>query len=107
MAGHEVALQGALRLCARTLKVDRVGFWRFAEDRQSLALALGYTLSTDEWNAGDVLLASKYPAYWVAIESRRIVAAHDAAHDAATHELAVTSRTQAVAHARTLHLLDD
>jgi signal transduction histidine kinase len=88
MAGHEVALQGALRLCARTLKVDRVGFWRFADDRQALALALGYTLSTDEWNAGDVLLASRYPAYWVAIESRRIVAAHDAPRDPATHELA-------------------
>ena len=39
LAGHEVALQSALRLCARTLKVDRVGFWRFADDRQSLALA--------------------------------------------------------------------
>lgn len=86
--GHEVALQGALRLCARTLKVDRVGYWRFGDDRKSLALALGYTLSTDEWNAGDVLLASKYPAYWVAIESRRVIAAHDARHDPATHELA-------------------
>lgn len=84
----ELALQGALRLCARTLKVERVGFWQFAADRSSLALALGFTLSTGEWSAGDVLTASRYPGYWQAVQARRVLAAHDARTDPATRDLA-------------------
>jgi signal transduction histidine kinase len=85
--GREIALQGALRLCARTLKVDRVGFWQFAPDQHALQAVLGYTLSTDEWSAGDVVTESRHPTYWAALQGRRVIAAHDATSDPITAEL--------------------
>lgn len=87
-AGHEVALQSALRLCARTLRVERVGFWRFAVDHASLQLELCYTLSNGEWTAGDTLTASRFPRYWEVLNGRRVVAASDARTDPDTAELA-------------------
>ena len=86
-AGHEVALQTALRLCARTLKVERVGFWRFTPDRTALQCELGYTLSTGEWNAGDTLSGARFPRYWAALAGRRVVAASNARTDPDTAEL--------------------
>ena len=88
--GHEVALQSALKLCARTLKVERVGYWQFTDDRSALALVLGYELSSDDWSAGDVLPAARHPRYWRAVEARRIIAARDARTDPDTAELAAT-----------------
>ena len=82
-------LMGAMRLCAHTVKVERVGLWHFTPDQGALELTLGYTRSADERCSGEVLLASRHPAYWAAIQDRRIIAAHDAQHDPATRELAV------------------
>ncbi|MBK9030155.1 MAG: GAF domain-containing protein [Myxococcales bacterium] len=87
-ADHEVALLGALQLCAHTVKVERVGFWRFAHDRTVLELALGYARSSSDRSSGEVLLGSRHPTYWAAINERRLIAAHDAQHDPATAELA-------------------
>lgn len=86
-AGHGIALQTALRLCARTLKVERVGFWRFTPDRAAMQVELGYALSTGEWSAGDTLTASRYPRYWEALAGRRVVAANLAQTDPDTAEL--------------------
>lgn len=86
--GHRSALQAALRLCANAVKVERVGFWRFAADDSRLELELGYAATTDEWSAGEILPAHRYPVYWRAIRARRVIAADDAHHHEDTSELA-------------------
>ena len=75
---HDIALQTALRLCARTIKVERIGYWVFSEDGTHLSSRLQYTLSTDEYGAGDVLLGSRYPAYWQALDEQRVIPVVDA-----------------------------
>ncbi|MEZ4401644.1 MAG: ATP-binding protein [Kofleriaceae bacterium] len=80
-------LRHGLRLCARTVKVERVGFWQFTAARAALQLTLGYTASTDEWHGGEVLVSRRHQAYWDAIAGRRILAAHDARTDPMTCEL--------------------
>lgn len=87
-SNQRAALQAALRLCANAVKVDRVGFWRFADDESRLVLELGYTVSDDEWCAGEVLAGHRYPVYWQAVRSRRVIAADDALTDEDTAEMA-------------------
>ncbi len=87
---HEVALEAALRLCARTLKVERVGYWVFSDDGRALQCRLQYTLSTDELGGGDVLVGTRYPVYWKALHEKRVIAVADAVHGPLTRELAET-----------------
>lgn len=87
---HDVTLESALRLCARTLKVERVGFWVFSDDGAQLEARLQYTVATDEYSSGDVLLGSKYPAYWKAVREQRVIAVADAPRSPQTAELAAS-----------------
>ncbi|MBP8808373.1 MAG: GAF domain-containing protein [Kofleriaceae bacterium] len=87
-AGHVPSLQGALRLCADAVRTERVGFWRFSDDHTRLVLVLGYCRSTAEWSGGELLSAHRFPAYWEAANSRRVIAADDALTHPATAELA-------------------
>lgn len=87
-AEHDLALHTALRLCARTIKVERVGFWVFTDDATNLTSRLQYTLSADEYGAGDVLLGSRYPIYWQALREKRVIAVADAVEGPLTRELA-------------------
>jgi len=87
-ASQEVALQGALRLCARTLKCERVGFWRFTPDHGAMRSEMQFTLSSGEWGGGDTLTAARFPRYWAALGGRRVVAANNAQTDLDTAELA-------------------
>ena len=82
------AIDQALKLCARTLSIERVGFWVFSPDGDRLVCERSYTLSTDEVGGGDVLAAAQYPTYWQALSARRVIAAHDACSHPATSELA-------------------
>jgi signal transduction histidine kinase len=85
---HDASLQGALRLCARTLKVERVGYWVFSEDSISLINRQQYTLSVDEYGAGDVLMGTRYPTYWKALREKRVIGVADAVAGPFTAELA-------------------
>lgn len=85
---HDAPLRTVLRLSARTLKIERLGFWVFSPDARSLTSRLGYTLSTDEYAAGDVLMGSRYPTYWRALREKRVIAVGDAVHGPLTCELA-------------------
>lgn len=85
---HDVATRTALRLCARTLKVERIGFWQFSDDGRTLVNRMQYTLSTDDFGAGDVLTGARYPHYWKALQAKRVVAVGDAVVDPMTAELA-------------------
>jgi two-component system, cell cycle sensor histidine kinase and response regulator CckA len=86
----DVSLQTALRLCARTLKVDRVGYWVFTAGDSALECRLQYTMSSDEYAGGDVLLATRYPSYWQALREKRVIAVADAIASPHTRELAAS-----------------
>jgi two-component system cell cycle sensor histidine kinase/response regulator CckA len=85
--GQLVALENALKLCARTVKVERVGYWELTADGERLVCRLVYSLTRDHVTAGDVLVRSRYPIYWSALHDKRVIAAHDASSHPATAEL--------------------
>ncbi len=85
---HELSLQSVLRLSARTLKVERVGFWVFDEGATTLTNRLQYTRSSDNFAGGDVLTGSHYPRYWAALRAKRVIGVGDAVNDPQTRELA-------------------
>ncbi len=85
--GQEVTLQNALRLTARTLKVERVGYWVFSDDATTLTNRLNYSLTTDEYGAGGVVAGGPYPRYWAALREQRVIAVADAVTDPRTSEL--------------------
>jgi signal transduction histidine kinase len=87
---HDRALETALRLCARTLRIERVGYWVFSEDALALQNRLQYTRSTDELGAGDVLVGTRYPTYWKALREKRVIAVEDAVNGPPTSELAAS-----------------
>ncbi len=82
------AIERALRLCAHTLGVERVGFWVFSPASDALICERAYTLSTDDVVGGDVLRRDRFPAYWQALHTQRVIAAADACHHPVTGELA-------------------
>ncbi len=89
------ALRRATELSARTLGVARVGLWLLGQNRATL-VPIGVHDSTGMFTGiemVDLPLAS-WPAYASAIDSRRVIVAHDVATDPATSELGayVTAR---------------
>ena len=71
---------------ARTLEVERVGIWLFSEDRAEIQARSYFRLSTQEHSRGAALQACDYPAYFTALETNRLIAAHHAATDPRTCE---------------------
>ncbi|HVV87997.1 MAG TPA: GAF domain-containing sensor histidine kinase [Kofleriaceae bacterium] len=83
-----VAVEQALRLCAHTLDVERVGFWTFSPAGDELVCERSYTRSTDEMGGGDRLRCDTFPTYTRALQAQRVIAAADAVHHPTTSELA-------------------
>ena len=84
------AIERALRLCAHTLGVERVGFWVFSPAGDNLVCERSYTRSTDDVGGGDVLRGAHFPIYWQALHAHRIIAAADARQHPITGELTAT-----------------
>jgi diguanylate cyclase (GGDEF)-like protein/PAS domain S-box-containing protein len=85
---HSGNLDEALRdiavAAATTLEVERAGIWFFTPDRQSILCAEMYQRSTGEHSSGHELRAALHPAYFKALETERVLAAHDAQRDLRT-----------------------
>jgi len=85
---HSGDLQAALRelteAAARTLDVDRVSIWFFTPDRQAIHCHDLFERTTGEHTSGLELKAAQYPVYFRALETERIIAAHDARLDPRT-----------------------
>jgi signal transduction histidine kinase len=81
------AIERALRLCGRTLAVERVGYWTFSPDGEQLVCERSYTRSTDDFGGGDTMRRDRCPPYWSALEARRVIAASDARTHPSTAEL--------------------
>lgn len=82
------ALRRAAELSARTLEVARVGLWLLGERRATL-VPIGVHDSTGMFTGVEVadLPLASWPAYAAAIDSRRVIVAHDVVTDPATREL--------------------
>lgn len=84
------AARKAAKICAQNLGVERVGFWRFTEDRASLELLTMYLLSEDRYESGRMLRVFDMPTYCGALSQRRAIVASDAQSDPLTRELTDT-----------------
>ena len=80
------ALRRVTETDARTLGVARVSVWFFNEDRSSLVCQDLFKSGEGAHEQGVSLPASKYPRYFEAQETSRVVAAHDAQRDPRTNE---------------------
>jgi signal transduction histidine kinase/CheY-like chemotaxis protein len=89
MAGGDLESLYALvtRTAAEVLGVERVSVWFLRDHDTHLCCATLYRRSADDFGPMPTLDASKYPAYFAALESGRTVVADDAQTDPRTREL--------------------
>ncbi len=80
----EDRLHGILEMAAATLQVERVSLWRFVPNRTAIECVSLYRHSSARHEAGAQLARSQFADYFAAIESERVIAAHDAATDPRT-----------------------
>ncbi|MFT7668461.1 MAG: signal transduction histidine kinase/ActR/RegA family two-component response regulator [Planctomycetota bacterium] len=73
---------------ARTLQVERVGYWLLTEDRELLVCRSLFELSSERHSRGTHLSSSDYPAYFDALEGGRAIAVDDPENDPRTKEFA-------------------
>jgi two-component system cell cycle sensor histidine kinase/response regulator CckA len=81
------AFECATLATSYALHVERVGVWFFSPDGSELHCASMYEATTQKHSSGAVLLAQRFPRYVKALESRRVVVAHDARNAPETCEL--------------------
>jgi PAS domain S-box-containing protein len=84
--GFDERLRGILRASASTLKVERIGLWRMAEDCDAIRCVSLHRLTPGIDESGAVLHRHDAPSYFAALESDRVIAAHDAHADSRTAE---------------------
>lgn len=79
--------QGVAELVTRTLGVDRVGIWLLVDDRRAARCYHLYQRSHRDVYEGAVLHAQDFPAYFQALDSRRVIPVSEALTDPITAEL--------------------
>jgi diguanylate cyclase (GGDEF)-like protein/PAS domain S-box-containing protein len=78
------ALSDIAEAAAETLEVERVGVWFFTPDRQAIRCAEQFERTSRTHSGGGELTAMRYPIYFNALETERVIAAHDARFDPRT-----------------------
>jgi signal transduction histidine kinase len=78
----------AMKASSRCLHVERSSVWFLQDDGSKLVCACLYTSSDDTTTSGATLDAEKYPSYFEAFKSARVIDAHDAPNDPRTREFA-------------------
>ncbi len=71
---------------ANVINLERVGIWLLSEDKKELRCASQYIKSARQHTQGTVLCAKKYPRYFEALNSDRVIDVHDAQNDLRTNE---------------------
>ncbi|HYI10478.1 MAG TPA: EAL domain-containing protein [Thermoanaerobaculia bacterium] len=69
---------------AETLEVERVGIWFFTPDRQAIRCIELFERTPRLHTAGTELRAAQFPVYFRALETERVITAHDARLDPRT-----------------------
>lgn len=75
-----------IEVSARTLDVERVGVWRYTEDRSAIRCHLLYERSANRTSSGIELQAKDFPGYFHGLSASEVLAAHDACEDPRTRE---------------------
>jgi diguanylate cyclase (GGDEF)-like protein/PAS domain S-box-containing protein len=82
------ALRDIAAAGAETLEVERVGIWFFTPGRKSIRCEEMFERTPDVHSGGTELFAAQYPVYFKAIETERVIDAHDARLDPRTSAFA-------------------
>ena len=85
----EPTLQRVTEAVAKTLEVERVSIWIYDEHRTGIRCIDLFQSGLNKHEQDAFLPASRYPAYFRALDNSLTLAAHDAHHDPRTAELAV------------------
>jgi diguanylate cyclase (GGDEF)-like protein/PAS domain S-box-containing protein len=78
------ALRDIATAGAETLEVERVGIWFFTPGRKSIRCEELFERTPAVHSGGGELQAAQYPVYFKAVETERVIAAHDARLDPRT-----------------------
>jgi PAS domain S-box-containing protein len=84
----DVALGSIVQVDSRSLGVERVSIWLFNADRTELECRTLQSSGGPLELVTSSLRAAELPDYFRALEQHRVIAAHDAPTDPATHEFA-------------------
>ena len=82
----EEAYKAVLKIVSETLDVERVSIWRFNDDRNELECMSLYTLSENTYTGPASLPVEQFPEYIRALDTLRVLDAHDAETDIRTSE---------------------
>lgn len=81
--------QTLIKQSAQTLDVARVSVWMYSPDMQQLVCEAMYTLETQSYTQGQVLVASDFPHYFEALKQARVVVADNVYQHQATQDFVV------------------
>jgi len=77
-------LEEILRVAADTLQVERLSVWRFDDRRQEIHCVSLFQRATSRHERGARIRREQCPPYFEALETERVIAAHDAHRDPRT-----------------------
>ena len=79
-------LHSILDIAAQALGVERLSMWLFTEQGAAIHCSGLFTRTENRFESGAVLRRHDAPAYFQALDSERVIAAHDAGSDPRTRE---------------------
>jgi len=79
-----------LAACAQTLHVSRVGIWMYAQKKAAIRCVASYSVNRTDFVADAELLQTQFPIYFEALDTERVIAAHDAHTNPYTSEFTET-----------------
>lgn len=82
------AVRQVTEMVAAALCVERVGLWRFNENRSGIVCDDLFEVSTSRHSKGAVLRSDSIPAYFRAMAENEVISADEACTDPSTKELA-------------------
>ncbi|MFB2934101.1 PAS domain S-box protein [Aerosakkonemataceae cyanobacterium BLCC-F154] len=88
-----VAIQAITETAAKTLELERASVWLYKPEKLGIICLDLYERSSDRHSSGIELLSVDYPNYFEALQTERIIAAHDANTDPRTSEFSVNYLT--------------
>ena len=88
-----VAIQAITETAAKTLELERVSVWLYKPEKSGIICLDLYERSCDRHSSGIELLSVDYPNYFQALQTERIIAAHEANTDPRTNEFAINYLT--------------
>jgi PAS domain S-box-containing protein len=89
----KVAIQAITETATNTLDLERASIWLYKPEKLGIICLDLYERSSDRHSSGIELLSIDYPKYFQALQTERIIAAHDAHTDLRTNEFSLNYMT--------------